>query len=86
MIATMLTRLSIAMLLRRNSKKESRDDADVLFEEVLRTKNVTPLFLAYYYYWVDLFFALGYKPELYEKMKHFRDTYEFPKDIEQGKQ
>ncbi|KAI3661904.1 hypothetical protein MP638_005945 [Amoeboaphelidium occidentale] len=67
-------------------EEEGRDDADVLFEEVLRTKNIIPLFLAYYYYWVDLFFALGYKPELYEKMKHFRDTYEFPKDIEQGKQ
>ncbi len=41
-----------------------RDDTKKNMAEFKKTKNPIPLLLIFWYHWVEVFFLLGYKPEL----------------------
>jgi uncharacterized membrane protein YGL010W len=61
---------------------EGRDDTEKNVVEFQKTGRPIPLLLIFYYHWVEVFFMLGYKPELKSRVEFFRDSYKFPEDSE----
>jgi uncharacterized membrane protein YGL010W len=55
---------------------KGRDDTKQNMDAFKKSKNPIPLLLIFFYHWVELFFLLGYKPDVRREVDRFQRDHE----------